>query len=87
MSHPCSFLSITAGYFTLEFPSLYETEDSCDSKYAAEKGSGLSPFFSFYQYSEEINLLLGSTKYPRAIKYHKYSSYPSRIYYHQNIYT
>jgi hypothetical protein len=27
MSHPCSFLSITAGYFTLEFPSLYETED------------------------------------------------------------
>jgi hypothetical protein len=27
MSHPCSFFRITAGYFTLEFPSLYETED------------------------------------------------------------
>jgi hypothetical protein len=27
MSHLCSFLSITAGHFTLEFPSLYETED------------------------------------------------------------
>jgi hypothetical protein len=27
MSYLCSFLSITAGHFTLEFPSLYETED------------------------------------------------------------
>jgi hypothetical protein len=33
MSHLCSFLSITAGHFTLEFPSLYETEDVSYNKY------------------------------------------------------
>jgi hypothetical protein len=57
MSHPSSFLSITAGYFTLEFPSLYETEDRFHStktgedvyfnKYKKEKDDRqhLFPFF------------------------------------------